>query len=289
MSQNEQGYSRQYYKRKLKANKIVRKIQAKKRQLRLLRFLCRILIIGLLIALSVFILKLPMWHINQYLLSKGDPHVVKIVGNKVTPTYKIVDMIRQTQMPNKEIFRLDTKEVEENIKQLEPIKDVRIRRFWFPARFLVLINESEPVFSLVPSVESNEGYSAVSREGILIGRDYMPLKNYPDIMKVVVKTNLYVEWNKEKVNKILNAINLIEAYSKQKVKYVDIRKEDDVFFMLDEILIRLGSLNHNYKERLEALVTILPEIDDYRKKIEYIDLRWETKYIKLKDDETKLF
>ncbi len=288
MSQNEQGFSRQYYKRKLKANKIVRKIQAKKRQLRLLRFLCRILIIVLIILAGIYILKLPMWHINQELLSKGDKKVVLIVGNHVTPTYKIVDMIRQTEIPDTEIFRLDTKEIEENIKRLEPVKDVRIRRFWFPARFLVLINESEPVFTIVTDLEA-EPYSAVSRDGVLIGRDYMPIKKSEGTIKVIVPNNLYIEWTKEKVNKILDAINIMEAYTNQKVKYVDIKKDDDLFFMLDEILIRVGALNHNYKERLKALVTILPEIDDYRNKIEYVDLRWETKYIKLKDTETKLF
>ncbi|MBE7706040.1 MAG: FtsQ-type POTRA domain-containing protein [Cyanobacteria bacterium SIG30] len=287
MQKGEQHFSQEYYKRRLKANKIIRRIVAKRRQLKFLRVLCRLGVILAIILLMIFVLKLPNWHVDHNLLIKGDKSVLKIIGNNITPTYKIVDMIRQTNVPDIEIFRYNTKEMEENIKQLEPIKNVHIRRFWFPARFVVFVEEQNPVFSLAPNLES-EAVSAVTKDGMLIGRDYMPLKQSIKTIKVL-SNDIYGKWDKERVEKLLLAVKLIEAYSDSKVQYIDFRKIEDVYFCVDDILLRVGELDLTFNKRLEAIVSILPEIGEFRNKIEYIDLRWKSKYLKLKNTEPKLY
>ena len=119
-------------------------------------------------------LKLPQWYINSEKLAKASSAVLKIQGNIITPDYKIINMVRQTQLPYTQIFRLDTTELENNISQLNPIKKVYVRRYWFPARLVINVDERTPAFLLAPNLES-EPNSALTTDGLLIDHDYLPL------------------------------------------------------------------------------------------------------------------
>ena len=101
-----------YQKRRLKANKIRRKIAANRKNLQRLRVLLSLFLIVGIVCFSYWVLKLPQWYIDTNKLSKASSDVLKIQGNIITPDYKIINMVRQTQLPHVQIFRLNTDELE---------------------------------------------------------------------------------------------------------------------------------------------------------------------------------
>jgi len=276
--------SNAYYRRRLKANKMKRFIVARKNLIRNFRALIRVSMILAIIAFGLWVLKLPQWHINSALLANVDPEVVKIEGNVITPTYKILDMVRQTQLPSVDIYRLDTKQLEKNIGQLEPIKKVFVRRFWFPGRIYISVEECTPAFVIAPNLES-EPISTITQEGIFIGRDYMPLDKKFEVTKILsygIRGDDYEKWDKERIEELIKFVRTLEAYSKQKILYIDLRNPKDVYVQLEEVMVRFGEINDTALKRAQWIVTILPEVKKFPKKVKYIDLRWEdAHYIKL--------
>jgi len=279
-----------YYRRKLRANKMRRRIISAKNSIRNLRMLIRVGLIFAIMFLGIKILKLPQWFIDKDLLAVVDSSVVKIEGNLITPKYKIIDLIKQTRLPRTQVFRMDTRELERNIAKLQPIKKVYVRRYWLPARLNILVEERVPVFLIAPNLET-EPISAITEDGVFIDREYMPIPpkfNATKILTYGLAGDDYEQWDKKRVDEILKLIKTIEAYSKQKVKYVDLRNPKDVYVQIGDLMLRLGQINDSIYNRIKCIATILPEAQSkYGSKIKYIDLRWEdARYIKL-DNNTK--
>lgn len=269
-----------YQKRRLKVNKIKRQINAQRRKLQFFRVLLSLLMIAFIIYLGIKIVKLQQWYINPDKLNAADPSVLNIQGNVITPDYKIIDSIRQTQIPNIQIFRLETQELEDNISQLQTVKKVYVRRYWFPARLNILIDERTPAFLLAPNLES-EPRSALTTDGIILDHDYLPFNSSIKAKKLLtygVRDGVDEVWDKKKVDNLLKLIKAFEAYSNQEVQYIDIRNQKDVYIMLKEYLIRLGEINESTFERAKLIASILPEAKKINQKIKYIDLRWEDSY-----------
>lgn len=274
----------EYYRRRLKANKMRRKIASTKMSIRNFRRLLRFIVIVLIILFGLKVLKLHGWYLDRTLLASADESVIKIEGNAITPKYKIVDLIRQVQVPYTQIFRLDTTEMEKNITQLQPIKKVYIRRLWHPARLNVLVEERVPVFLITPKIDA-EPISAITTDGVFIDREYMPISPKFKTYKIItygVRGDDYEKWNKDRVDEILHLTKSLEAYSGQRVEYLDLRNPSDVYIKLEKVLIRFGEINDTALVRAKWIATILPETENFKQKIKYIDLRWEdAHYIKL--------
>lgn len=277
----------EYYRRRLRANKMRRKIASTRSMIRRFRMFLRLVLIILIVVFGLKVLKMHGWYLNQELLSATDESVIKIEGNIITPKYKIVDLIRQVQLPNTQIFRLDTTEMEENIKQLQPIKKVYVRRFWHPARIDVLVEERVPVFLITPKIDAAP-IAAITTDGVLIDREYMPISPKFKTYKIItygVRGDDYEKWNKERVDEILRLTTALEAYSGQIVEYIDLRNPTDVYIKLEKVLIRFGEINDTALVRAKWIATILPETRNFKQKIKYIDLRWEdAHYIKLEEN-----
>ena len=266
-----------YQKRRLKANKIRRQIAANRANLQRLRMLLSLIMIVLISYFGIKTLKLPQWYIDSSKLAKADPTVLKIQGNVITPDYKIINMVRQTQLPYTQIFRLDTSELENNIGQLQPVKKVYVRRYWFPARLVITIEERTPAFLLAPNLES-EPNSALSSDGVLIDHDYLPFNSSIKAKKLLtygVRNGHDEVWDKKKVEEILKLTKAMEAYSGLTVKYIDIRNQKDVYILLDSYLIRFGEINDSAISRAKRIASILPAAKKNADKLKYIDLRWE--------------
>lgn len=275
-----------YQKRKLKVNKMKRKIAAIRGHLQRLRVFLAIIMIVFLCWSGLKILKLPQWYIDTAKLAKADPSVLTIRGNLITPDYKIINMIRQTELPYTQIFRLDTSELEKNIAQLQPVKQVFVRRYWFPARLVISIDERTPAFLLAPNLES-EPNSILSVDGVLIDHDYLPFDSSIKAKKLLtygVKNGLDEVWDKKRVEELLRLIKAIEAYSNWQVQYIDFRKQNDVYIMLDKYLVRFGEIDSTAQKRVKKIASIIPKLSEY-KNIKYIDLRWEeSTYLRLEGD-----
>ncbi len=280
-----------YQKRRLKVNKIKRQIAANRLLLQRLRMLLSLFLIVGIVVFCYWVIKLPQWYINSQKLSKASSDVLKIQGNIITPDYKIINMVRQTQLPYTQIFRLDTTELENNISQLTPIKKVYVRRYWFPARLVINVDERTPAFLLAPNLES-EPNSALTVDGVLIDHDYLPLNPSIKTKKLLtygVKDGLDEVWDKKRVEEILKLIKAIEGYSNQEVKYIDLRNQKDVYIMLEENLVRIGEINEKTISRAKWIATILPEAKKYNQKIKYIDLRWDDSYyLRLKESKEEI-
>ena len=274
-----------YQKRRLKVNKIKRQISTNRIYLLRLKGLFAFAMCVGICYFSYKVFNSSYWFINQEKLTKADPSVIKIQGNIITPSHKVINMVRQTNIPNVQIFRLDTKELENNISQLQPVKKVYVRRYWFPARLTITLEERVPAFLLAPNLES-EPNAALSTDGILIDHEYLPLNPILTPKKLLtygVRNGYDEAWDKEKVESLLKVTRAIEAYSNQQVQYIDIRNEKDVYIMLEKYLIRFGEINATALNRARKIASILPEAQKYD--LKYIDLRWDdTPYFRLKDE-----
>jgi len=273
-------------RRRLRVLRVKRRIAANRANLQRIRVFLALIMIILISWLGVKILKLPQWYIDSEKLAKADPSVLKIQGNVITPDYKIINMIRQTELPYTQIFRLDTSELERNISQLQPVKKVFVRRYWFPARLVITVDERTPAFLLAPNLES-EPNSVLSQDGVLIDHDYLPFNSNIKAKKLLtygVKNGLDEVWDKKRVEEILKLVKAIEAYSNWQVQYIDFRKQNDVYIMLDKYLVRFGEIDGTAMKRVKKIASIIPKLSEY-KNIKYIDLRWEeSSYLRLEGD-----
>lgn len=257
---------------------------ANRANLKRVRMLLSLILIYCVFYFSAKVIKSPQWYLDFDKLSHADKSVLIIQGNNITPDYKITNIIRQTQLPNVQIFRLNTKELEDNIMQLQTIKKVFIRRYWFPARLNVAVDERVPAFLLAPNLES-EPNSALTTDGILIDHDYFPFKTPVKAKKLLtygVRNGIDEVWDKKKVDELIKLTKAIEMYSNQEVQYIDIRDKSDIYIMLKDYLIRFGEINDTAQSRAKWIASILPQAEKYGKKTKYIDLRWEdSRYIRL--------
>lgn len=275
---------RQYYRRKSKIVKMRRKIAFAKRRIRRFRMLLRVSIIAFLLWFSWWVLGLSMWYLSPDDIMKMNPEVVKIEGNIITPEYKISDIIRRQEIENEQIFKYSTKELEDELSKLQSVKKAYIRRFWFPARLIVFIEEKTPVFSIAPNNDTPV-ISAIASDGSFINREYMPLPSKFKTTKILSygsDLDDYEKWDKKRVDEILKFIKTIETYSKQKIQYIDLRNQSDIYVQLEDVQLRLGAFDTTINDRIKWIPTILPEAKTLTKKVKYIDLRWNNShYIKL--------
>ena len=283
--------TRRYYKRKADIIKMKRKVANAKKRIRYIRMFLRVSLIVLLCYFSYWILNLNMWYINPKDIMDFNPGTVKIEGNLITPSYKVADIIRREEAPDEQIFKFSTKQMEESLSHLQSVKKAYIRRFWFPARLIVFVEERTPVFIIAPNDESAP-IAAVTEDGHYIDREYMPIPTRYKTTKILsygLNNDDYENWDKKRVNELLILIKTIEAYSKQKVIYLDLRKQDDVYIKLEDIMLSIGKIDESLSERIKRIPTIIAGTKASKEKIEYVDLKWQnsTYFIKLKDKPEK--
>ena len=270
---------------RIKCNQMARKVRRSKlliQQVRALLAFC------LAIALCFGLYRFAKCH-YWYLISNvfDDPehnHRVQIEGNLITPNYKIYEALRNVTLPHLPIYLIDTKEMEHNIELLEPVKKAYIRRFGFPARFVIRIDERIPVLTISPN-ENVHPIAFFTSCGKLISYTYMPLS--PEYKTYLVlsygrRGDDYYNWDVKKVNSILYLAKEMERLSGEHVKYIDLRNPKDIYVKLDSALVRIGENDETLYTRIKNIGSILPSLSKLKnKKIKYIDLRWETNYLKI--------
>ena len=252
-------------------------------------------IIGFCVALAIIygvykFAQAPGWYIQSDIFDKVDNNPrVEFEGNLVTSNYKIISVLRQIKLPEKPIYLIDVTEIEQAISELAPIDKAYIRRFAFPARFVIRVEEKIPVLTISPN-EKVKPVAFFTSCGKLIGRDYLPLpKEYPTylVLSYGIKGDDYHLWNEHKVKSIVSLAKEIEKLSGEKIVYLDLRNPKDVYIKLKSALVRIGEMDETVFNRIRNIGVLLPKISELKnKKIKYVDLRWETSYLKL---ETKKY
>lgn len=270
--------------RRMKAYKKQRELRRRKIMLRRLRFFIRFLLIILLIYFGYRIYNCHMWFLSDRTFSTVENPSLKIIGNNITPSYKILNELRRADVKGTPIFLLKTKELEQNVETLVPVKKVYIRRFWWPARLEVMVDERVPILTIAPS-EDVAPIAFFAQGGVLIGRDYLPLnpsyKTYL-ILTYGTRGDDYRNWDEEKVSKIEKLARLVEINSGEKIEYLDFRDPKDVYIKIQTTTLRLGEFNATAQKRVKAIAPLLGQVKKMDKPVKYIDLRWEeAHYIKL--------
>ena len=209
---------------------------------------------------------------------------IELEGNSVTSDYQILSALRTIKLSDKPIYLIDTDEIEKSISQLAPINKAYVRRFAFPARFVIRVEERVPVITVSPS-EKMKPVAFFTSCGQLIGREYLPLpKEYHTylLLSYGTKGDDYHNWDATKVNSIVSLAKEIEKLSGEKIVYIDWRNPKDIYIKLKSALVRIGEVDETVHHRIRNIGILLTKIAELKnKKIKYIDLRWETSYLKL--------
>ena len=282
MSDEELRSRRSRQNRRLKQAKMQRQVRKSQRRLNRLRSLWKTFVFFSMLALCFYILKMPQWRLHTNAFDSINSPALEIVNNKIVPSQKILAALRRNQVSTRPIFLVKTDNLKESIMKLEPVQDVYIRRFWFPARLKIIIVERTPAITISPDIEV-EPIAFFSSDGKLIGRDYMPLPQDYKTVKVITygSGDDYRNWDKTKINNFKKLAAFVEADSGESVEYIDYRNPQDVYVKIPTVNIRLGTFNSGSFEKIHRIPSLLPQVKMLNKKVKYIDLRWDTNYIKL--------
>lgn len=278
----EEEHPRYHQNRRLQQAKMQRQVRRSQRRLNQLRALWKLFLIFGMIALGLVILKLPQWRLHTNAFDNLNSPALEIVNNRIVPSQKVLMALRRNQVCTKPIFLVKTDNLKASIMQLEPVRDVYIRRFWFPARMQIIIIERTPVITIAPDVNVPP-IAFFSADGKLIGRDYMPLSDDYKTVRVITygSGDDYRNWDKAKINNFKKLAATVEMDSGETVEYIDYRNPKDVYVKIPTVNIRLGSFNAGTFDKIHRIPSLLPQVKMLNKKVKYIDLRWDTNYIKL--------
>ena len=282
--EEEQKISDYYINRRLEKNQMERKVRKTQMWLGNFRILLRLFIILMLIFIGYKLLRVNQWYLEKDIFKTADNKSLEIVNNKIVSSTKILAALRKTQIPHTPIYRLETDEIRNNILQLDPVDKVFVRRFWFPARLQIIIEEKTPILTISPEVNV-EPIAFFTKDGKLIGRDYMPLNTSFKTTKILsygTRGDDYRNWNYSKIKQIEKLAKTIKANSNEEIEYIDFRNPEDIYVKVKTVNIRLGKIDDTVMERVQRIPSLLPQIKMLDKPIKYIDLRWnDTNYIKL--------
>jgi len=282
MSNEDFQQIRYYQKHRYKQKKLERQVRKSRRRLNKLRAILKFVILLTLISLCYMILKMPQWRLHTNAFDSLNSPALEIVNNKIVPSQKILSALRRNQVSTKPIYLVKTDNLKESIKQLEPVQDVYIRRFGFPARLKIIVVERTPALTISPDIDV-EPIAFFSSDGKLIGRDYMPLPEQYNTVRVITYGvgDDYRNWDKTKVLNFKKLALMIEDATGENVEYIDYRTPTDVYVKIPTVNIRLGSFNAGVYDKISRLRTLVPQVKMLNKKIKYLDLRWDSNFIKL--------
>ncbi len=266
--------------RKIKQQRLLRKARRGEIAIRRLYKFVRFLIV-ISIIYSIYRLSFShYWYFPKDIYNKH----TQILGNKIVNSNKIINKMKNVPLPKKPIYMINPADIAREIEKLPPVKRAYVRRFWFPARFIVMVEEITPAITISPS-ENAPDVAAFSFTGELISREYLPLNpefKTARILSYGTKGDDYVNWDVEKIHNLYTVSKLIEEYSGEKLLYLDLRNPHNAFAQLQSVKLRLGEIDPSIFDRIKPLSSIMPEIREMQEKIKYIDLSWkESKYIKL--------
>lgn len=288
-SENEPQIINSYNKRKLGQLKKRRNLRKTKILVARFRFFARIISIGLLFWFLVIIAHLPQWYLNKDIFKSYPNNYLEIEGNKIVSAKQIVSRLKNVQIPDKSIYLLKTTDIEKKILELIPVKKVFIRRYWFPARLRIVVDERTPVLSIAPTPKVDPIAVFTNDDGVIkiLDKEYLPLSPLKETYKIITYDQFSL-WKPNLIQYITKFAFYIENSIGQKLEYIDIRNPDDVFIQLKEVKLRIGRINGSTTfSNIDKVLSVLPEALKIKDQIEYIDLRWDNVSIKLKDKKPK--
>jgi len=288
--EEERQISQYTYDRRMKESKLKRKIRKSRNNIKTIYVFLRFFLLCFLVMLIYFIINLKYWKLNPMAFSSLGNSSIKIENNYIASSQKILNAVKENEVPDCPIFLMNTDGIKESILKISPIENVYIKRFWMPARIEILVQERVPAITIAPN-ENVPPIAFYTKDGTLIGRAYLPLNPCFKTVKVLTY-GTYAGKGKMDANKIKFITTIakdIEQASKEPVQYIDWRNPDDIYVQIPTVKIKLGSISPStYPDTLKkinGLPSILPKIKILNKKVKYLDLRWQNNLYYIKLDE----
>ena len=275
--------------RKIKQHKLRRKARRGEIAIRRIYKLIRFIFILLIFYVIYRVLISHYWYLPNDIYTNSNSSHIEILGNKIVKKEKIISEMKKVELKKIPIYRINPAPIAHQIETLKPVKRAYVRRFWLPARLVVMIEEVTPAIIVSPT-EDSQAVIAFAITGEIIPKEYLPLDESYKLVKVLsygTQGDDYEKWDNEKISTLYNLAKNAEIYSKEKVEYIDLRQPHNIFIQLTSVKIRLGELDVSAFERIKSISDILPEVKELNENIKYIDLSWkESKYIKLNKQST---
>jgi len=269
--------------RKMRRSRQVRKGRKRKNAFR--AFMCFVVNVVLIVSL-VYLTGMPQWYLDENPFSTADGGSLEILNNHIVSDRKILSALKNEEMPHVPVYMMNTGKIKEKLMQFPPVEEVFIRRYAFPARLQIILREREPYITISPDAKVPP-VAFFTRDGKLIGREYLPLKKEYKTLRVLSYGNKgddYTKWDLKKLQRLEKLAKYVEVYSKEPVEYIDLRNPNDVYVRIKSVNIRFGRIDEHISERIARIPSLMPVIQLMDSKIEYLDLRWEkTNYLKLDD------
>ena len=286
LENNEIEYDENYRNTRIQRNKQERSVRKTNMWMRRFKVFLSFCTIILLMLLCYKIIIMRQWYMSPKAFDSAKSPYLEILNNKIVPDYYILAALRKNEVPKVPIYMFNTDEIKKSILQLEPVENVYIRRFWFPARLQIIIRERTPIITIAPE-EDVEPIAFFTKGGQLIGRNFLPLDKSFKTVKVLTygtKGDDYRHWDKHRIETLEKIAKTVKAVSKEPLDFIDIRDPKDAYIQINGLQIRLGELDDTCFDRIKRLPSIMPQVKTLDKKIKYIDLRWKNaSYIKLEE------
>lgn len=268
----------------LEAKRKERKIRKTKKKISFLKRMLRFFT-GLFIIAGMYYCSLMSgWYLPQSTFQKFDTTRIQVVNNKIVKTSTIQKVMKDLPISHKPIFLNNFGELRKEILALTPIENVYIRRFAFPARIMIIVKEATPIISIAPDEKVSPVAVFTQDAKLITGSDYLPLSNNFKTILVLSYGNKgddYHNWNLDKIREIEKLTKYIETFSGEKMEYLDLRNPNDVYVKIKSVKIRLGRIDNKVYDKIRLIPSVLPQIKTVDSEVKYIDLRWDSVFLKL--------
>lgn len=273
-------------KHSVKRKQKERQLRKKRKKVKKIKSFLQFVTILLLIFSMYKLVKLPQWYLPNDAFSIPKADVIKIINNEILPDKVLYDSLKNLKVAHKPIFLISVKPIKRELYKIPVIKKVYVRRYGFPARLQIIIREREPVAVIKTSLKSKPLAFATSDGVFVTNKNYMPLVETKPVLKIIINQANINDWDYKKIDNIRKVVKSVEAYSAEKVLYVNMINPNDVYVKIESTNIRLGVLDSTVFDRIKRIYTILPQIDNMDGQIKYIDLSWDkVNYLKLNEKE----
>ncbi|MBP3821647.1 hypothetical protein J6G99_08410 [bacterium] len=270
-------------KQSVKRKQKERKLRKQRKKLKRLKAFLRFLLFILIISGAYVFFNLSGWYLPKDTFSKYNPKRIEVLNNNMVPSpiiYKKLSEIKPSSLP---IFIMPVGSIKHKLFEIPVFKNIYVRRYGFPARIQIIVRERIPVAVIKTDLKAKPS-AFMTADGIMVtDKNYMRIADNDSVLKILASNpKIGTDWTVKKVQHIEKIVKAVEAYSSEKVQYIDMRNPNDVYVRIDTTAIRLGLLDSTVFDRIKRIYTILPQINEVDGQVKYVDLSWDkVNYIKL--------
>lgn len=253
-----------------------RKLRKRRKKLKTLKALLKFCICLLLLYSFYRFYNLSGWYLPQNTFTNPTGERIEIINNSVVPTNVIRDSIKNIPINHTPMFLMSTGKIQKEIYKIPVIRDLYVRRYAFPARIQIIVNERIPIAIIKRDINSRPAAFYTADDKLITNSEFFGFIKSSNLPRIITKeTDLSKYLTKKKIKELMDIISNVETYSNSKVEYIDLRNQNDVYVKVKNANIRLGSLDSTIYERIKRLYILLPQQKSINSPIKYVDISWD--------------